>query len=205
MKSIHWIFVLAIGLGLGVGITWWVMKPPKIRNGVTAVVPNHIYRSGQLDPADLQRQIEQRGIKTVVNLGSTKDWDAAVCQAKGVAYLRIPVGDVWQMESLPNPEAGGKTFPKPDLSKVWQAINDPAAGPVLIHCWGGTHRTGLFIAQYRIEKQGWSAQDAIDEMKLFGFDTEDPKFAGVLDYLRQLPQSADLPSTRPAVAGTNAQ
>jgi protein tyrosine phosphatase (PTP) superfamily phosphohydrolase (DUF442 family) len=205
MKSIRWIFVLAIGLGIGVGITWWVMKPPKIRNGVTAVVPGVLYRSGQLDPADLQREIEQRGIKTVVNLGSTKDWDAAVCEAKGVKYLRIPVGDVWQMESLPNPEMGDKVFPKPDLSEVWRAINDPAAQPVLIHCWGGTHRTGLFVAKYRIEQQGWSAADAIAELPLFGFDIKDPKFAGVLQYLRGLPQSADAPATRPAVAGTNAQ
>jgi len=192
---------LAIGVALGVGVTWWIMKPPKVRNGVTAVVPGLLYRSGQLDPQDLQKQIEQRGIKTVVNLGSSKDWDAAVCQAKGVKYIRIPVGDVWQLEGLANPEAGGKVFPKPDLSAVWQAINDPAAQPVLIHCWGGTHRTGVFTAKYRIERQGWTPQDAIDEMKLFGFDTADPKFANLLDYLRHLPQTAGVPATQPVAAG----
>lgn len=207
MKPARWILTLAIGLGLGVGITWWVMKPPKIRNGVTAIVPGVLYRSGQLDPEDLQQQIDLRGIKTVVNLGSTKDWDAAVCQANGVKYIRVPVGDVWQMDGLPNPEANGKVFPKPDLSAVWRAIDDPAARPVLIHCWGGTHRTGVFVAKYRIEQQGWSARDAIDEMKLFGFDTSDPKFAGVLNYLRQHqpPQTANTPATQPIAAGSNAQ
>jgi len=207
MKPARWILTLAIGLGLGVGITWWMMKPPKIRNGVTAIVPGVLYRSGHRDPEDLQQQIDLRGIKTVVNLGSTKDWDAAVCQANGVKYIRVPVGDVWQMDGLPNPEANGKVFPKPDLSAVWRAIDDPAARPVLIHCWGGTHRTGVFVAKYRIEQQGWSARDAIDEMKLFGFDTSDPKFAGVLNYLRQHqpPQTANTPATQPIAAGSNAQ
>lgn len=195
MKPIGWILALVIGLSAGVGSTWWIMKPDKVRNGITAVVPGHLYRSGQLDPQELQKQIGLRGIRTVINLGSSKDWDAAVCKASGVDYIMVPVGDVWQMEGLPNPEAGGKTIPPPDFGAVRRAMEDPAAQPVLVHCWGGTHRTGIFIAKYRIEKQGWSAQDAIDEMKLFGFDTADPKFAGVLDYLRQLPQSAAAPST----------
>jgi protein tyrosine/serine phosphatase len=37
-------------------------------------------------------------------------------------------------------------------------------GPILIHCWHGSDRTGLVSAMYRIVFQGWTKEDAIDEL-----------------------------------------
>ena len=44
-----------------------------------------------------------------------------------------------------------------------------AEGPVLIHCWHGSDRTGLVSALYRIVSQGWSKEDAIDELMHGGY------------------------------------
>lgn len=60
-------------------------------------------------------------------------------------------------------------------------IIEIAPKPLLIHCKHGADRTGLMVAIYRIEKEGWSKEMAIYEMKRGGFGFHDkylniPKF-----------------------------
>jgi len=40
---------------------------------------------------------------------------------------------------------------------------------VFVHCRLGDDRSGMMIAAYRMAAQGWSADDAMLEMKYFGF------------------------------------
>lgn len=42
-------------------------------------------------------------------------------------------------------------------------------GPVLIHCWHGSDRTGTVAAMYRIVFQGWTKEAAIDELVNGGY------------------------------------
>lgn len=42
-------------------------------------------------------------------------------------------------------------------------------GPILIHCWHGSDRTGVVIAAYRIVFNNWSKSQAIDEMVNGGY------------------------------------
>lgn len=44
-----------------------------------------------------------------------------------------------------------------------------ADGPIVIHCWHGADRTGLISALYRIVFQGWTKEEAIDELMHGGF------------------------------------
>jgi protein tyrosine/serine phosphatase len=44
-----------------------------------------------------------------------------------------------------------------------------AKGPVLVHCWHGSDRTGAVCAMYRIVFNNWSKEEAIDEMVNGGF------------------------------------
>ncbi len=44
-----------------------------------------------------------------------------------------------------------------------------AKGPVLVHCWRGSDRTGAVCAMYRIVFNNWSKEEAIDEMVNGGF------------------------------------
>ena len=60
-------------------------------------------------------------------------------------------------------------------------MDDPMTKPVLVHCFAGIHRTGGYVALYRMEHNGWTADDAIAEMKSMGtirttFDDEIPNY-----------------------------
>jgi len=57
-----------------------------------------------------------------------------------------------------------------DVLKALRAIQEgQARGPVLMHCKHGSDRTGLMAAMYRVVVQGWSKEDALDEMTEGGF------------------------------------
>jgi tyrosine-protein phosphatase SIW14 len=57
-------------------------------------------------------------------------------------------------------------------------VNDPARQPVYVHCAAGRHRTGVMTAVYRMECDGWTADQAYTEMKQykFGWDFLHPEF-----------------------------
>ena len=59
-------------------------------------------------------------------------------------------------------------------------VNDPASGPVFVHCVGGRHRTGVMTASYRMTHEGWTAERAFSEMiqYKFGADFLHPEFKG---------------------------
>lgn len=49
-------------------------------------------------------------------------------------------------------------------------VNDPANWPVFVHCKGGRHRTGEMTAIYRITQDGWTGNQAYEEMKKYDFE-----------------------------------
>ena len=68
---------------------------------------------------------------------------------------------------------------------VWadflDVLRDPANLPVLVHCYRGVHRTGSYVAVYRIEFEGWSVEKALEEMVDLGYDIL-PQHADVRGY-----------------------
>ncbi|WP_335945045.1 tyrosine-protein phosphatase [Pseudomonas sp. G166] len=57
-----------------------------------------------------------------------------------------------------------------DILKALRAVQAAEAkGPVLMHCKHGSDRTGLVAAMYRVVVQGWSKEDALNEMTEGGF------------------------------------
>lgn len=193
-SRLSWILPLAIGAAVGASVMYVALKPVHPRHGITPVEAGVMYRSGQLEADELERAIGELGIRTVVNLGSKHDWDEPVCRAQGVKYVDLPVGDVWAMCGVPAPNqtAGGEPY---DLRPLWELLESPEAQPILIHCWGGVHRTGVASAIYRIRHDGWRAEEAIREMDLYGFDSHKSKFEGVRAYLNDL--ATQLADARP--------
>jgi protein tyrosine/serine phosphatase len=57
--------------------------------------------------------------------------------------------------------------------------------PILIHCWRGSDRTGLVSAMYRIVFQGWSKDDAIDELMHGGYGYHF-LYKNIPDFIRQV-------------------
>jgi tyrosine-protein phosphatase SIW14 len=83
-----------------------------------------------------------------------------------------------------------------DVLTALRAIQDAEAdGPVLMHCKHGSDRTGLMAAMYRVVVQGWSKEDALNEMTLGGFgDSSD--FKNGVRYMMK----ADIDKLRTALA-----
>jgi hypothetical protein len=63
------------------------------------------------------------------------------------------------------------SFPEDHIfAKFLQLLRDNPGKKVFVYCHYGDDRTGMMIAAYRMAEQGWSAEEAKEEMKAFGFD-----------------------------------
>lgn len=109
------------------------------------------------------------GVKTVINLiGDAADLDRSeqsMVEQQGMRYVRIP------MSTRVAPTAQ-------QLDQFLTLVNDAAAQPVYVHCVGGSHRTGVMTAVYRMTHDGLSGAQAFQEMKQFkyGPDFLHPEF-----------------------------
>jgi protein tyrosine/serine phosphatase len=83
-----------------------------------------------------------------------------------------------------------------DVLAALRAIREAEAnGAVLMHCKHGSDRTGLMAAMYRVVIQGWSKEDALNEMTLGGFGSSN----GFKDGVRYM-MKADIDKLRTALA-----
>ncbi|MGO9121682.1 MAG: dual specificity protein phosphatase family protein [Desulfomonilaceae bacterium] len=132
-------------------------------------VSDVLYRSAQ-PTAEGMRNLEQMGIKTVVNLRSDdSDRDEIAGTQLGYEHIRMKA---WHPE-------------KEDAVKFLQIVTDPRRTPVLVHCEHGADRTGTMCALYRIVMQGWTKEQAIQEMTegCFGFH---PVWQNLLSWIKEL-------------------
>jgi tyrosine-protein phosphatase SIW14 len=111
-----------------------------------------VYRSAQPDEKGFL-ELERLGIRSVLNL---RDHHSDNGDAKGTALK------LYRVEM----DAGGIT--DANVIEALRIIKN-ADAPILIHCWHGSDRTGLISAMYRIVFQGWSKDDAIDELTHGGY------------------------------------
>jgi protein tyrosine phosphatase (PTP) superfamily phosphohydrolase (DUF442 family) len=74
----------------------------------------------------------------------------------GMRYFNIPLSS-----RRPATPAQTEYFLKP--------VNDAQNWPVYVHCAGGRHRTGEMTAIYRISHDAWTAEQAYNEMKRYGY------------------------------------
>ncbi len=176
---------LAVALGAGVALlpfAYKVRSDVRYRN-FRVVEPGRLYRSGQMTPAGFRRVAEEFDIKTVISLRDTRDGDGVhedqaeedFCRERGLAFHRLPPAD-WSPVNGVIP--GAK-----NIAEFLRILDDPATErPVLVHCFAGIHRTGAHVAVYRMEYDGWTAEEAIEEMKSMG--TPRTTFAdNLLEYL----------------------
>lgn len=139
------------------------------------VVPGEIYRSGQIDGVLVKDVLRQYGIQVVIDLQYDEDRpdmvaEQSAIEALGITGYRFPLN-------------GNGTGDVENYVSALLALHDAVkrGEPVLVHCAAGTQRTGGVLAAYRTLVQGWSAQDAVNEMARYDWDPE--KDTAVLAYL----------------------
>ena len=111
-----------------------------------------VYRSDQPDRKGFE-ELRQRGIRNVLNL---RDLHSDERKARGLGLklyrVKMNAGEIREEDVI-------------EALRIIRA----ADGPILIHCWHGSDRTGVISALYRIVFLGWTKDEAIEEMKNGGF------------------------------------
>lgn len=122
------------------------------------VIPDKLYRSGQLEPGELTDVAQKYGIKSVLNLrgdNTGSDWydnEVAEAIASGVKHLDFRMSAKRELTS-------GQTM---ELI----AIMRDAPKPLLIHCQGGADRSGLASALYMSAINQSQESDADTQLSL---------------------------------------
>jgi len=132
--------------------------------------PN-LYRGAQ--PTDEGfKQLKSMGVKTVIGLRSNHSTKKEV-EAAGLVSIELPLKA--DLESVPPTDA--------EIKKFMDVVLDPARQPCYFHCAFGKDRTGTMAAIYRMEMDGWTPTEALQEMDSFGYHTYYKDFAQfVRDY-----------------------
>ena len=103
-------------------------------------------------------ELKRLGVKTIIDLRKDKvvsasDWAIDA----GLQYFNITMQP-------------SKAATDEQTSYFLSLVNDPKNWPVYVHCKGGRHRTGALTAVYRITHDGWTAEQAWEEMKTYDFN-----------------------------------
>jgi protein tyrosine/serine phosphatase len=120
-------------------------------------VDEKVYRGAQ-PTAEGFNYLSHLGVKVVLDLRE-HDQRAAkeerLVTAAGMRYVNVPMT--------------GMTPPTPaETNAVLALMEDPAAGPVFVHCKRGADRTGAVIAAYRIDHENWDNDQAQKEANADG-------------------------------------
>lgn len=116
-------------------------------------VSDTLYRSAQ-PSADGMRNLKAMGIETIIDLRSFHS-DQNEIGNTGLAYEHIYM-KAWHPEEN-------------EVVRFLQIVTNPKRSPVLVHCQHGADRTGTMCALYRIIVQGWSKEEAINEIIQGGY------------------------------------
>lgn len=152
------------------------------------VTPN-LYRGGQ-PSADGLAALKDLGVDVIVDLrGSASDSERDAVTKLGMQYVSIP-------SHCPFPRD------KP-WARFLQVMRENHNKKVFVHCRLGDDRTGLAIASYRIADEGWSTDEALNEMKEFGFTGVHHVICpGLAEYIGRFPERL---KSSPAFQGLSQQ
>ena len=140
-----------------------------VRDGV-------LYRSGQLSEYGMRRVVEEHGIRTVialrqdpVHLNSGVLFD--LCASSGAAEADLVENTLgaahihWDLGS----EVYYPWMRPQHYRQFFDLVDSNTDQPILVHCVAGRHRTGVFVALFRIEYDCWDSDEAIQEMQSWDF------------------------------------
>ena len=128
-----------------------------------------LYRSEQPSQRDLP-DLKVLGIRSVVSL-----------------YLFFPDPRAFETAGfrLFQRRMAAGSLTEEDVLWALASIRD-APKPVLVHCWQGSDRTGAIVAAYRIAFQGWTREQAIDELVNGGYGFHASTYPNIVKLIRSL-------------------
>jgi protein tyrosine phosphatase (PTP) superfamily phosphohydrolase (DUF442 family) len=104
--------------------------------------------------------LKRLGVNAVVDLRSIYDHTDEI----GVTAERIGLRYYWLPMSVWNPPTDQ------EAREFLSVVTDDSKGPFFVFCADGVNRTGELSAIYRIARDKWSVEQAIEEMDRLGFN-----------------------------------
>ncbi len=153
--------------------TTWAEPLIETSLGNSYRVSPELYRCEQPTPDDAA-DLRALGIRSILNLRKHHT-DSDKLAAAGFALLAEPMN------------AGEVTE---DLLVAALRKFHAAPKPVLVHCWHGSDRTGVFVAAYRIVFQGWTREAALDEFRNGGYGFHKRWYPNLIELLSKLDPAA---------------
>ncbi len=158
--------------------TYFSTKAIKSENpflNFAVVEPGVLLRSGQPYPGDIEDLYREYGFKTILCLNKSERPELyEFLSAHGIRVICI------KMRASDPPTAKqvrlffdmvrGKEIELARYSRIITACHGCEGlsvrfeTPILVHCLGGSDRTGIMIALYRVQSQGWTKAAAKREM-----------------------------------------
>jgi protein tyrosine phosphatase (PTP) superfamily phosphohydrolase (DUF442 family) len=117
-------------------------------------------RGGEPSEEGLQ-YLRDQGYRTVVSF-LTSESESAYIVRSGMHYVHIPIRSGPFSAQPPTEE---------QVRHFLSVVGDSSRYPIFIHCHAGKDRTGAMSAIYRMEMCGWTADEAVEEMRAFGFSS----------------------------------
>lgn len=146
---------------------WW-RKFGVVREGV-------LLRGPQPTASQIEHLQRRYGIKTTLSLVHWDDIkDRPDCAAEGELAARSGIRFIHMPLSVPRSE---------QIREFLEIVDNPENCPVFLHCLAGTARTGLLAAVFRMERDGWSNQEAFDEMLTYNFIPDNPEHKEMVDFV----------------------
>jgi protein tyrosine phosphatase (PTP) superfamily phosphohydrolase (DUF442 family) len=146
-----------------------------------------LYRGGDVLSAEGAQSLRSLGIKTIIAV-TPNDRERALAKEYGFKLVEIPFG------------LGNLT--KADLDRFLSAVESNPA-PIYVHSFGGNLQAGILLAHYRIHKEGWSFQRALNEYRRLDANYWDSiAMVKVLqDNAEAAPQASRAPGVTPPASG----
>ncbi|KVV21285.1 protein-tyrosine-phosphatase [Burkholderia ubonensis] len=132
----------------------WAQSVPDARlDNLHRITPS-LYRSALLSREDVP-ELQKLGIRKVISFRAFHS-DERILAGTQITMQRIPI-NTWYIRDE-------------DMVAALRVLRDADRdGPVLIHCQHGADRTGLVSALYRMVYQGWTREQALDELQHGGY------------------------------------
>lgn len=143
-----------------------------------------LYRGGLLNTEGLTA-LAKMGVKIVVDTHANDVSEEKTVKSLGMEYVAIPWHCPWPRDEV--------------FANFLRVLRENRGKKVFVHCRLGDDRTGMMVAAYRMADEGWTADEAMNEMQTFGF-TRAHHFIcpGLASYEKHFPERL---KENPAFAG----
>jgi tyrosine-protein phosphatase SIW14 len=113
-----------------------------------------LYRGGLLNPTGI-KALKKLGMNVIIDTHAHDETEEKIVESLGMKYVAIPWHCPWPHDKV--------------FAQFLQVLHENKGKKIFVHCRLGDDRTGMMVAAYRMAEEGWTADEAMREMKSFGF------------------------------------